>query len=55
MIPRYSTKAMNEIWSEFNKYQKWLDVEIAACEAWAKLGKSRKKALKISRRIQNLK
>jgi adenylosuccinate lyase len=30
---------MNGIWSEQNKYQKWLDVEVAACEAWAKLGK----------------
>ena len=39
MIPRYSTKVMNGIWSEQNKYQKWLDVEVAACEAWAKLGK----------------
>ncbi|HEY9160377.1 MAG TPA: adenylosuccinate lyase [Desulfomonilia bacterium] len=39
MIPRYSTKVMNEIWSDQNRYRKWLDVEIAACEAWAKLGK----------------
>jgi adenylosuccinate lyase len=39
MIPRYSTKVMNGIWSEQNKYQKWLDVEVAACEAWTKLGK----------------
>ncbi len=30
---------MNGIWSDQNRYQKWLDVEIAACEAWAKLGK----------------
>jgi adenylosuccinate lyase len=39
MISRYSTKIMNEIWSDQNRYQKWLDVEIAACEAWARLGK----------------
>lgn len=39
MIPRYSTKVMNEIWSDQNRYRKWLDVEIAACEAWARLGK----------------
>ena len=36
---------MNEIWSEQNKYQKWLDVEVAVCEAWAKLGKIPKKSL----------
>ena len=36
---------MNEIWSEQNKYQKWLDVEVAACEAWAKLGNIPQKSL----------
>ena len=30
MIKRYSTPDMAEIWSDQNKYQKWLDVEIAA-------------------------
>ncbi len=30
---------MTAIWSQENKYQKWLDVEVAACEAMAKLGK----------------
>jgi adenylosuccinate lyase len=29
---------MGQIWSDQNKFQKWLDVEIAACEANAKLG-----------------
>ena len=46
MIPRYSREKMTAIWSQENKYQKWLDVEIAACEAMAKLGKIPKKALK---------
>ena len=32
-------KIMEDIWSDQNRYQKWLDVELAACEAWAKLGK----------------
>jgi adenylosuccinate lyase len=36
---------MAVIWEPENKYQKWLDVEIAACEAWAKLGKIPKKSL----------
>jgi len=30
---------MTAIWSQKNKYQKWLDVEVAACEAMVKLGK----------------
>ncbi|MFZ2395263.1 MAG: adenylosuccinate lyase [Smithella sp.] len=46
MIPRYSREVMTKIWSPENKYQKWLDVEILACEAMAKLGKIPKSALK---------
>lgn len=38
MIERYTRKEMGAIWSEQNKYDAWLEVEIAACEAWAKLG-----------------
>ena len=38
MIPRYTRKEMAEIWSEENKFQKWLDIEIAALEGWSKLG-----------------
>lgn len=30
---------MSEIWSEKNQFQAWLDVELAACWAWSKLGK----------------
>jgi adenylosuccinate lyase len=30
---------MKKVWSEENKYGKWLDVEIAVCEAWVELGK----------------
>jgi len=36
---------MEKIWSPENRYQKWLDVEMAACEAMAKKGKIPKKAL----------
>ena len=39
MISRYSREKMAAIWSEENKYRKWLDVEVAACEAMVKLGK----------------
>ena len=38
MIPRYSREKMTAIWSQENKYAKWLDVEVAACEAMVKLG-----------------
>ena len=38
MIERYSRDIMKNIWSEKNKFRKWLDVELAACEAWNKLG-----------------
>ena len=38
MIERYSRKQLTDIWSEENKYQIWLDVEIAAAEAMEKLG-----------------
>ncbi len=38
MIPRYSREKMTAIWGQENKYQKWFDVELAACEAMVKLG-----------------
>ncbi|MFA5867096.1 MAG: adenylosuccinate lyase [Actinomycetota bacterium] len=38
MIDRYCLPEMKAVWSEENKYRKWLDVEIAACEAHAELG-----------------
>jgi len=38
MIPRYTRPVMAQLWSPQNKYQKWLDVEVAACEALSQLG-----------------
>jgi adenylosuccinate lyase len=38
MIERYSRPAMKKVWSDENKFDKWLQVEIAVCEAWAELG-----------------
>ena len=38
MIPRYTRPEMGRLWDMETKYQKWLDVEIAVCEAWAELG-----------------
>jgi len=39
MIERYSRPQMKKIWSDKNKFDQWLKVEIAVCEAWAELGK----------------
>ncbi len=39
MIERYTRPEMGAIWAEENKYRAWLAVELAVCEAWAKLGK----------------
>lgn len=36
---------MARIWEPENRFKKWLEVEIAACEAWHKLGKIPKGAL----------
>lgn len=36
---------MARIWEPENRLQRWLDVEIAACEAWCEMGKIPKKAL----------
>ena len=38
MIDRYSRPAMKQVWSDENKYQKWLDVELAVAEAWTEEG-----------------
>src|SRR5438270_2417595 len=38
MIERYTLPEMGAIWTEQNRFQKWLDVEIAACEVHAEMG-----------------
>jgi adenylosuccinate lyase len=38
MIDRYTRPEMRAIWTEENKFKAWLEVELLACEAWAKLG-----------------
>ncbi len=46
MIKRYTREAMGRIWTEQNKFQTWLQVEILACEALAEMGKIPKEAAK---------
>lgn len=38
MIPRYSLPEMAAVWSEETKLGHWLEIEILAVEAWARLG-----------------
>lgn len=38
MIARYSLPQMGAIWTDENKFKKWLEVEICVCEAQAELG-----------------
>jgi adenylosuccinate lyase len=38
MIDRYTRPEMGAIWTEENRFNAWLEVEILACEAWAELG-----------------
>ncbi len=45
MIERYSRPRMKKIWSDKSKFDKWLEVEIAVCEAWAELGEIPKEAI----------
>jgi adenylosuccinate lyase len=55
MIERYSRPQMKKIWSEENKFDQWLKVEIAVCEAWAELGEiPRKDIVKIRKASYNL-
>jgi len=45
MIERYTLPEMGAIWSQENKFQKWLDVEIAVCEVHAEMGTIPKSAV----------
>ncbi|GBE02560.1 MAG TPA: adenylosuccinate lyase [Nitrospirae bacterium] len=46
MIERYTRERMGRLWTLENRYGKWLEVEIAACEAWAEIGEIPEEALK---------
>jgi len=47
MITRYTRQEMGRLWEPENRFQKWLDVEIAVCEVWSQLGKIPKKSLEV--------
>lgn len=45
MIERYTLPEMGALWSEQNKFQKWLEVELAVCEVHAEMGTIPQQAL----------
>ncbi len=38
MIQRYTHQAMQDLWSEQRQFEVWLQVELAVCEAWSRIG-----------------
>jgi len=50
MIPRYTRPEMGRIWTDENKFQKWLEVEIATAEVEAEAGLIPKSAARAIRR-----
>lgn len=46
MLERYTRPEMGAIWTDQNRYQAWLEVEILADEAWAELGEIPKEDVK---------
>ena len=37
MIERYTLQRMADVWTDHNRLQKWLDIEILICEAYGEL------------------
>ncbi len=50
MIKRYTLPEMGAIWTEENKFRKWLDVELAACQANAEAGNIPTESVDVIRR-----
>ena len=53
MIERYTLPEIGKIWTDENKYQIWLEIEILACEAQAKIGRIPEEAIKEIREKAN--
>jgi adenylosuccinate lyase len=50
MIARYTRPEMGRVWSDQNRYQQWLEVELAASEALAETGEVPREAAELLRR-----
>ena len=44
MIPRYTREEMGRVWNDANRFQIWLDVELAAADTLAEAGEVPKEA-----------
>jgi len=49
VIPRYTRDEMGRVWSDANRYQKWLDVELAAADTLAEAGQVPREAAALLR------
>jgi adenylosuccinate lyase len=49
MIPRYTRPEMGEVWTQQRKMECWLEVELAATEAWAEEGTVPREAAEAAR------
>ena len=49
MIPRYTREEMGRVWSDANRFQKWLDVELAATETLSEAGQVPREAAAVIR------
>jgi adenylosuccinate lyase len=49
LIPRYTREEMARVWSDANRYQKWLDVELAAADTLAEAGQVPREAAALLR------
>jgi len=49
VIPRYTREEMGRVWSDANRYQKWLDVELAAADTLAEAGQVPREAAALLR------
>jgi adenylosuccinate lyase len=49
MIPRYTRPEIGEVWSAQRKFECWLEVELAATEAWAEEGAVPREAAEAAR------
>ncbi len=47
MIERYTLPGMKQVWEPENKFNKWLAIEIFACEALAEIGEIPRKAVSV--------
>jgi adenylosuccinate lyase len=49
VIPRYTREEMGRVWSDANRFQRWLDVELAAADTLAESGEIPADAAKVLR------